>query len=98
VAEAWALYHVWYPVPPNIRLPSSGSWKMAANGIGVPPLPAPDMQRWRGEIKAHRRGARRSHLGRHRKQRMVVVLFLGALQRRHAHHRRPHLEVEHVEQ
>jgi hypothetical protein len=40
VAEAWALYRAGYPVPPDMRLPSSGSWRMAVNGVGVllPPL------------------------------------------------------------
>lgn len=40
VAEAWALYHTRYPVPPDMRLPSSGGWRMAVNKICVPPLAA----------------------------------------------------------
>ena len=41
VGQAWALYEVRYPVPPDMRLPSSGGWKMADNGIGIPPPPSP---------------------------------------------------------
>ena len=56
VGEAWAIYDARYPVPPDMRLPSGGAWKMAPNGIGVPLPPTPDTQRWRDEIKAYRRG------------------------------------------
>ncbi|KAK1681808.1 hypothetical protein QYE76_042656 [Lolium multiflorum] len=54
VAEAWALYHARYPVPPDMRLPSSGGWKMAVNGIGIPPPPKPGTDQWRDGIKARR--------------------------------------------
>jgi hypothetical protein len=36
VAKAWALYCARYPVPPDMRVPSGGGWRMAVNGIGVP--------------------------------------------------------------
>ncbi|KAK1696766.1 hypothetical protein QYE76_013463 [Lolium multiflorum] len=55
VAEAWALYRAGYPVPPDMRLPSSGGWRMAVNGIGVPP-PPPGTDRWRDAIRARRSG------------------------------------------
>ncbi|XP_071678350.1 uncharacterized protein [Lolium perenne] len=54
VAEAWALYHARYPVPPDMRLPSNGGWKMAVNGIGVPPPPKPRMDQWWDAVKARR--------------------------------------------
>jgi hypothetical protein len=54
VPEAWALYHARYPVPPDMRLPSSGGWKMAVNGIGVPPPPKPGTDQGRDAIKARR--------------------------------------------
>ena len=56
VAQAWALYDARYPVPPDIRLPSSGGWKMATNGIGIPPPPTLRTQRWQDEIREYRRG------------------------------------------
>ncbi|KAK1648080.1 hypothetical protein QYE76_065885 [Lolium multiflorum] len=34
VAEAWALYHAGYLVPLDMRVPSSGCWRMAVNGVG----------------------------------------------------------------
>ncbi|KAK1680028.1 hypothetical protein QYE76_040876 [Lolium multiflorum] len=37
VVEAWALYRAGYPVPPGMRLPSNGGWRMAVNGVGVQP-------------------------------------------------------------
>jgi hypothetical protein len=37
-----------------MRLPSSGSWKMAVNGIGVPPPPTPGTERWKDAIRARR--------------------------------------------
>jgi hypothetical protein len=37
-----------------MRLPSSGGWKMAVNGIGVPPPPKPKTDQWRDAIKARR--------------------------------------------
>ncbi|XP_051229939.1 uncharacterized protein [Lolium perenne] len=55
VLEAWALYHAGYPVPPDMRLPSSGGgWKMAVNGIGVLPPPKSGTEQWRDGIKAQR--------------------------------------------
>ncbi|KAK1605607.1 hypothetical protein QYE76_029280 [Lolium multiflorum] len=36
-----------------MRLPSSSGWKMAMNGIGVPP-PKPGTDQWRDDIKARR--------------------------------------------
>jgi hypothetical protein len=54
VKEAWALYHARYPVPPDMRLPSSGGWKMAMNGIGIPPPPTPGTERWKDAIRAQR--------------------------------------------
>ncbi|KAK1616134.1 hypothetical protein QYE76_021651 [Lolium multiflorum] len=54
VAEAWALYHTRYPVPLDMRLPSSSGWKMVVNGIGVPPPPKPGTDQWRDGIKARR--------------------------------------------
>jgi hypothetical protein len=37
-----------------MHLPSSGGWKMAMNGIGVPPPPKPGTDQWRDIIKARR--------------------------------------------
>ena len=54
VAEVWALYHVGYPIPPDMRLPSSGGWRMAVNGIGIPPPPSPGTECWRDSIRARR--------------------------------------------
>jgi hypothetical protein len=54
VKEAWALYRPGYPVPPDMRLPSSGGWKMAVNGIGVPLPPSPGIERWMDAIRPRR--------------------------------------------
>ena len=54
VPQAWALYRAGYPVPPDMRLPSSGGWRMAVNGIGVPPPLSLGMERWRDAIRARR--------------------------------------------
>jgi hypothetical protein len=51
VKEAWALYHTGYPVPPDMRLPSSGGWKIVVNGIDIPP---PGTERWKDAIRARR--------------------------------------------
>jgi hypothetical protein len=53
VAEACALYRTGYPVPPDMRLPSSGGWRMAVNGVGVPP-PSQGTERWRDAIRTPR--------------------------------------------
>jgi hypothetical protein len=37
-----------------MRLPSSDGWKMAVNGIGVPPPPKPGTDQWRDAIKSRR--------------------------------------------
>ncbi|KAK1608765.1 hypothetical protein QYE76_032438 [Lolium multiflorum] len=50
VAEAWALYRARYPVPPGVRLPSNGGWRMPVNGIGVPLLLL-GTDRWRDAIR-----------------------------------------------
>jgi hypothetical protein len=47
------MYEAWYHVLPNMRMPRSGGWKMAVNGIFIPPEPTPGMNRWRDEIRAH---------------------------------------------
>lgn len=50
VAEAWALYRAGYPVLPDMRLLSSGGWRMAVNGVGVRPPPQ-GTEHWRDAIK-----------------------------------------------
>ena len=41
--EAWALYRVGYPCPPDMRVPSVAAgqprWQLSAGGIPVPPVP-----------------------------------------------------------
>ncbi|KAK1666301.1 hypothetical protein QYE76_054460 [Lolium multiflorum] len=39
-----------YLVPQNMRLPSSGGWRMVVNDVGVPPPPH-GMERWRDAIR-----------------------------------------------
>jgi hypothetical protein len=55
VAKAWALYEARYPVPPDMHLPGGGAWKMAVNGIGIPPAPMPGTELWFQEIRDQRR-------------------------------------------
>jgi hypothetical protein len=52
VVEAWALYRAWYPIMSDMRLPSNGGWRMAVNGIGVPP--SQGTGRWRDAIRTQR--------------------------------------------
>jgi hypothetical protein len=54
VVEAWVIYRVGYPVPPDMHLPSNGRWRMAINNIGVPPPLARGTDRWRDSIRARR--------------------------------------------
>jgi hypothetical protein len=52
VVEAWAMYHTRYPIPPDMHLPTSSGWRMAINGIVVPPPPG--TEKWRDAIRAQR--------------------------------------------
>ena len=54
VEEAWLLYGERYPTPPDNRVPSGG-WRMAPNGIPVPPVPRPGSQAWTEQQLFHRR-------------------------------------------
>ena len=53
VDEAWLLYRERYPTPPDNRVPS-GSWRMAPNGIPVPPVSRPGSQAWTEQVLFHR--------------------------------------------
>ena len=54
VEEAWLIYAERYPTPPDNRVPSGG-WRMAPNGIPVPPVPQPDTRPWLEQVRYHRR-------------------------------------------
>ena len=54
VEEAWLLYSQRYPKPPDQRVPSGG-WRMAPNGIPVPPVPRPGSSAWTEQVLFHRR-------------------------------------------
>jgi hypothetical protein len=48
------LYRTRYPVPTDMRLPNSGGWRMAVNGVSVPPPAAAGTERWRDAIRTQR--------------------------------------------
>ena len=54
VEEARLLYANRYPCPPGYRPPSCG-WKLAANGVAVPPVPRQRSEAWFDEICSYRR-------------------------------------------
>jgi hypothetical protein len=87
-----ALYDARYLVPPDMRLLSSGGWKMAVNRVGIPPAAMSGMERLHKEIWLHRSspeqgGARRSHLEGHRQRRLVGLVLQRAAGRGAAQHR-----------